>query len=390
MYSAFVNSLKTAWSATSYAAEDIDSYARKLSTEEVRNGLMGLSAILLCLFAVESYLFSHSGLGMSAVYTCLLLALLAVHILLSARTIRDVRSLYLLGTTLLMISGTAFVLMAHNTGSFNFALFASVTLLFMVVPIIPWGLKEALLVLGLIYITFTASTWAASRNFDTQTLWSLQFIMLGAGSISLALVMRNTCLRKADIRTRFELEKANHRMMQLSNKDPLTGVWNRRFLNNTLMKTTAEWAAAGLGWSFAFLDLDDFKLINDSCGHDFGDEVLRAVSDRFSEAVRDRGYVVRMGGDEFALFFTADDPEALVGKVLEDIRATVLMPRQYGSLPVNMSVGIVTVPSHVRLSQEAVYRAADKALYEAKERKLDVGGKANIVHTLMEVPPEAS
>jgi len=99
-----------------------------------------------------------------------------------------------------------------------------------------------------------------------------------------------------------------------------------------------------------------------SCGHDFGDKVLRAVSDRFSDAVRDRGYVVRMGGDEFALFFTADDPQTLVAEALGDIRSAVEMPRHCCSMPVRMSVGIVTVPSHVRLTQEAVYRDADKAL----------------------------
>jgi diguanylate cyclase (GGDEF)-like protein len=179
-------------------------------------------------------------------------------------------------------------------------------------------------------------------------------------------------------------------MMQLSNKDPLTGVWNRRFLNNTLMKTTADWAAARLSWSFAFLDLDDFKLINDSCGHDFGDVVLRAVSDRFSEAVGESGYVVRMGGDEFAMFFTADDPQALVAGVLGDLRSSIAMPRNCGNMPVKMSVGIVTVPSHIQLSQEEVYRDADKALYEAKKRKQTIGEKLNIVHTFIEAAPDAS
>jgi diguanylate cyclase (GGDEF)-like protein len=386
MHRILINSLKNAWSATSFTTKEIDSYARRMTTEEVRNGLMGLSVILLCLFGVESYLFSHSDLGVGAVHTCLMLALLAVHILVSARAIRDIRSLYLLGTTLLIISGTAFVLLAHNSGSFNFTLFASVTLLFMVVPIVPWGLKEALLVLALIYITFTTSTWAASRHFDTQTLWSLQFIMLGAGAISLVLVMRNTCLRKADICTRFELEQANQRMMHLSNKDPLTGAWNRRFLKQVFNEKTAEWLATGQTWHFAFMDLDDFKLMNDTCGHEFGDLVLRDISNSFSELVRDKGYVIRMGGDEFALLFTSDNTEALLAEGVECVRAAVRLPKHCCTLRINMSFGIVSVPAGVRLSQEVVYRAADAALYQAKGRKQFSDGEANIVRTIAETP----
>jgi len=379
MHKILINSLKNAWSSTSFASEEIDSYAQRLTSNDVRNGLMGLSLLLLCLFAVESYLFSHSELGVSAVYTCLLLALLAVHILVSARAIREVKSLYLLGTTLLIISGTAFVLMAHKSGSFDFALFASVTLLFMVVPIVPWGLKEAVLVLALIYITFTFSTWTSSQHFDTQTLWSLQFIMIGAGTISLALVMRNTCLRKADIRTRFELEQANHRMMHLSNRDPLTGAWNRRFLNQVFDAKTAEWSDAGQTWHFAFLDLDDFKLMNDTCGHECGDRALRGINDSFAKVIRDQGYVIRMGGDEFALFFTADAPEALLAEGVEGVRKSVDLSAQSCKIRIRMSFGLVSGTPGKQLSQEAVYRAADAALYKAKERKQFFDGEVNII-----------
>jgi diguanylate cyclase (GGDEF)-like protein len=386
MHKVLVNNLKDAWSTTSFAAEDVAFFAQKLTTDEARKGLTVLSLVLLCLFGVESLLFSHSGLGAGASTTCFLLAALSIHIMVSARAIRDVRSLYLLGTTLLMISGTAFVLLAHNSGSFSFALFASVTLLFMVVPIVPWGLKEATLVLLLIYGTFTFSTWGAGRHFDSQTLWSLQFIMLGAGMISLAMVARNTTVRKMDIRTRFELEQINRKMMHLSNKDPLTGAWNRRFLKQVFTEKTREWSASGQVWHFAFLDLDDFKLMNDTCGHEFGDTVLRKISDSFSAAVRDKGYVIRMGGDEFALFFTADDPEALVSSTLQELRSAIRLPDTSSMIRVSMSAGIVSVPAGAELSHEAVYHAADAALYKAKERKQFFDDKINIVRVITEIP----
>jgi diguanylate cyclase (GGDEF)-like protein len=384
MHRIFIDNLKDAWSTTRFAAEDVAFFAQKLTVDEARKGLMGLSFVLLCLFAVESLLFSHSGLGASASTTCLLLAALSIHILISARAIRDVRSLYLLGTTLLMISGTAFVLLAHNSGSFSFALFASVTLLFMVVPLVPWGLKEAILVLSLIYGTFTFSTWGAHRNFDSQTLWSLQFIMLGAGLISLALVVRNTTVRKTDIRTRFELEKINRKMMHLSNKDPLTGAWNRRFLKNVFEKQSAEWHDAGKTYHFAYLDVDDFKPMNDNFGHDFGDEVLRCISHCFDQSLQDRGYLVRMGGDEFALLFAGEDPEKLVAETHQAVQSAIKPPGQYKNLVVRMSAGLASIPPGIQASQEEIYRLADSALYEAKERKQSFTGHANIVKRMIE------
>ena len=384
MHKIITKNLKNAWSANSFAAEEVDFYAQKLTTEEARNGLRGLSLILLLMFGAESILFSQSGLGNSAVYTCVLLALLCVHILLSVRAIHETRTLYLLGTTLLIISGTAFVLLAHNAGSFNSALFASVTLLFMVVPLVPWGLREATVVLFLIYGTFTLSTWGANHNFDAQTLWSLQFIMLGAGTISMALVIRNTTVRKADIHTRFDLEQANKKMMQLSNRDPLTGAWNRRFLNNEFSRKTADWHAAGETYHFAFMDLDDFKPINDTCGHEYGDKVLRCVSLNFKEALEEQGYVIRMGGDEFALLFTGDEPEDTIRKAHAAVQTTLRPPAHCKKMAVGMSIGVTSVPPGIRVSQDEIYRVADIALYRAKERKELFTEGINIVRRVME------
>jgi diguanylate cyclase (GGDEF)-like protein len=253
----------------------------------------------------------------------------------------------------------------------------------MVVPLVPWGLKEAVVVLALIYGTFTLSTWGAHKNFDSQTLWSLQFIMLGAGMISLALVMRNTCVRKTDIRTRFELEQANRKMMHLSNKDPLTGAWNRRFLNKVFTEKSAEWRAAGKLYHFAFLDVDDFKPMNDNYGHDFGDEVLCSISQMFSDAVEDNGFLIRMGGDEFALLFTGDDPQTLIANTLETVQKTIKPPGRRQNFGIRVSAGVASIPPSSTLSQEIIYRAADAALYKAKARKSPFTARANIVREIM-------
>jgi diguanylate cyclase (GGDEF)-like protein len=383
MYKKIINSVLDAWSATAFAGEDIALYAQKLTLQEARRGLMFLSAVMLCLFATETVLFSRAGLGKSYVYTCSLLALLAVHIFISAHVTRSAQSIYLLGTTLLLISGTAFVLLAHQTGAFSFALFASVTLLFMVIPIVPWGLREGIVAMALIYVTFTASTWAGGKHFDSQTLWSLQFVMIGAGLISLALVARNAVVRKADIRIRFDLEQAHHRMMHLSHQDPLTGAWNRRYLKLAFSNKVNEWQAAGKTCHFALLDIDNFKPMNDTCGHDFGDEVLRCVSRSFTAIVGDQGLLVRMGGDEFSYLFAADNPEDVIAAGMDALRACMERQCKRAGPEVSISVGLVSMPPDAEVRQEYVYREADIALYEAKDRKQEFTGKTNLVNRVL-------
>lgn len=368
----------------SYDSDEVALFARSVTLQETRHGLVLLGLVLLCIYSASALLFHRLHFPNATVYTSSLLALLSTHIMVSARAARDARSLYMLGTTLLMISGTAFVLLAHKTGDFNQVLFASVALLFMVAPLVPWGLREALLVTGLIYLTFTVSTLASYERFDTATLWSLQFIMLGAGLISLLLVTRNITIRKAELQTRYHLEQTNRKILHLSNKDPLTGAWNRRFLKNVFEAKTGAWHGAGETFHFAYLDVDNFKPINDSCGHDFGDEVLRCISRHFSATMGENGYLIRMGGDEFALLFTSAQPVAQITACLQQIQVTLQASGQCRNMAIGLSVGLASVPAGVVLSQEDIYRAADDALYAAKERKSGYHGAANIVSRVLD------
>ncbi len=379
-----IKQVRDAWQASGFSSGEVAIYARGAMLEDTRRGLVLLGFVLLCIFCTSTLLFYLFDFPKSTVYTSGLLAVLSTHIMLSARAARDAGTLYMLGTTLLIISGTAFVLLAHKTGDFNQVLFASVALLFMVAPLVPWGLREATLVTGLIYATFTVSTLSSYERFDSQSLWSLQFIMLSASLISLLLVMRNTTIRKADLQTRFDLEKTNRKMLHLSNKDPLTGAWNRRFLKNVFDGKAQDWHTAGITFHFAYLDVDNFKPINDCCGHDFGDEVLRSVTRHFNDALGEDGFLVRMGGDEFALLFISEQPEQLIANCLQQIQSAIDPPCE--SMAVDLSVGLASLPAGVSLSQEAIYREADEALYQAKSRKGQYTDKANIVRRVLANP----
>jgi diguanylate cyclase (GGDEF)-like protein len=391
MFNAIRNSLNRlgdAWAVDQYASDETTCYARKLGLPEARKGIADMSLILLLLFAMEAMFFDSFRYERSYWYTATLLALLSLHILLSARAARDIRSLYLLGTTLLIISGTAIVLLAHQTGMFDLVLFSSVILLYLVVPMVPWGLREALIVLVMIYATFTTSIFSLHpfgsgqiirSQFNPQTIWSLQLIMAGAMVISLGMVVRNILVRKSDIRNRFALEQKNMRLMHLSNRDALTGAWNRRFLKNVFDNKVAEWRSQGLIYHFAFLDIDNFKPINDRWGHDYGDDVLRCVTHAYTEVLGEAGFFIRMGGDEFALLFTCDDPVGLLSSGLAAVHRRLRSPSGGQAENISISIGMVSIATDDQAAEDVIYRAADKALYEAKERKGGIAGNLNLV-----------
>jgi diguanylate cyclase (GGDEF)-like protein len=197
--------------------------------------------------------------------------------------------------------------------------------------------------------------------------------------ISLGMVVRNILVRKSDIRNRFALEQKNKRLTHLSNRDALTGAWNRRFMKNAFDKQTTEWRSRGLGYHFAFLDIDDFKPINDQWGHDFGDDVLRCVTHAFAEVLGEQGFFVRMGGDEFALLFTGDEPERLLSSGLDALHQRLRFPPGSQAQNVSISIGMVSVSPDNLVAQDLIYHETDKALYEAKERKSGIAGRLNLV-----------
>ncbi|NIR31001.1 MAG: GGDEF domain-containing protein [Gammaproteobacteria bacterium] len=393
MYRKLVASLHHVWSTTRFGAKELSNYAHYMMIEETRKGLAAMSAVALLLLCAQTVLYAGLGFGYTYLYTSVLLALLAAHVFVSARLLKDLNSLYLLGMSLLVVCGTAFVLLAHKTGTFSLALFAGVALLFMVIPMVPWGLREAFAVTMLIYSVFTLSTVGNAARFEREALWALQLVMAGAGIISLALVTRNASVRKSDILARFELENAHKRMTILSNKDPLTGAWNRRYLMSNFASTVERWRKEDGTYHYALLDVDDFKPLNDTYGHDYGDRILKAVVVAFQEPLKEHGYLVRMGGDEFALLFTAADPETLVGSGFARLREHLGCSSQPGgetqAPEISVSVGLVSVPPNVHASEDTLYRAADQALYEAKARKSKCRGEVHFVACKLTDPETA-
>lgn len=169
---------------------------------------------------------------------------------------------------------------------------------------------------------------------------------------------------KEDItKRREESEKAKY----LAYHDSLTGLANRSLFYDRLMIAVANAARYQSRLAVMFLDLDGFKKINDTYGHDTGDEVLKAVADQLKTIMRKGDTVARMGGDEFTLIVPEFEDVADVKFVAEKILKSMQQPLTAKQLLVTPSIGIAFYPQH-GTNHEALLINADKAMYQAKKR----------------------
>jgi diguanylate cyclase (GGDEF)-like protein len=367
----FMHDLSGVWSCLDFGAPELREYAAPVITRETRKGVALLSLVALLFLALAALMSAVFELGTSYTYTYGVLSALALHIYLSSAKVEQLRALYLLAMLLLVVCASSLVLLAQRSGHLHAMLLLSVAVLIMLVPVVPWGLREAALTTGAIYLTFTASTYLSRVRFAALDLWVLQCLMLVAALISLALVARALGLRKHDLAMRFDLERAQRELTELVNRDHLTGAWNRRHIERDFARVAAHHRQAGVACWFALFDIDRFKSINDTFGHGCGDEVLRAVHAAFGSLPGDVEYLARLGGDEFALLMCGADVPARVQAALASISRNMACPLPCAVTP-TVSLGLVPLPADGSLDFDGAYKLADELLYEAKH----AGGNA--------------
>ncbi len=157
-------------------------------------------------------------------------------------------------------------------------------------------------------------------------------------------------------------------MSHLAQHDPLTDLPNRVLFNDRLTQAIALADRQGKQLAVLFVDLDHFKKINDSLGHDVGDKLLQSVAGRLIACVRRSDTVSRLGGDEFVILLAqvehAEDAAFSARKILRALAAPHLIDNK--SLDINVSIGVSTYPSDGQ-DAEGLMNRADNAMYEAKE-----------------------
>ena len=163
-------------------------------------------------------------------------------------------------------------------------------------------------------------------------------------------------------------EKESERTHFLAYHDSLTGLANRALLLKFLEEVIAVAKRAGHMVGMLFLDLDDFKIVNDKLGHRVGDQLLRAVAERLNAAVRKTDMVARIGGDEFVIVQTDVENLKAVPALGQKLVTRIGQPYNFYGVKVKIkaSVGIAVFPQHGN-DPERLLALADRAMYKAKK-----------------------
>jgi diguanylate cyclase (GGDEF)-like protein/PAS domain S-box-containing protein len=164
-----------------------------------------------------------------------------------------------------------------------------------------------------------------------------------------------------------DLKKAQLKMETLAFFDPLTGLSNRRLFIDRLEKAVSESRRRGVFIALLFLDLDQFKRINDSLGHEVGDLLLVEVARRLESSVRESDTVSRIGGDEFTVLLNDIDSSNGVRHIAEKILAKLSEPVSINNQEIinTVSIGITLAPVN-GTDSSTLMRNADMAMYQAK------------------------
>ncbi len=165
-----------------------------------------------------------------------------------------------------------------------------------------------------------------------------------------------------------ELQASRSKLEDLATTDPLTGLPNRLLFEDRLEQAIVRTKRIGNFGALFFIDLDRFKIINDSLGHHMGDLLLQAVSKRINKHVRQNDTLARMGGDEFTLIIeNLHRPEDIIS-LLEKLQQDFRRPFQIGKyeLRTTASIGISIFPRDADTTEELI-KNADTAMYSAKE-----------------------
>jgi diguanylate cyclase (GGDEF)-like protein/PAS domain S-box-containing protein len=168
-----------------------------------------------------------------------------------------------------------------------------------------------------------------------------------------------------DVQERKALEE---QLVRHAFHDPVTGLANRALLTNRVAHAQARERRGGLPCSLLLLDLDDFKTVNDSLGHEAGDELLAELARRLRACIRSGDTPARLGGDEFAVLVEDTKDAHVAREVAERIATTLRAPFTLGATEVVLGASIGIAVSAPGGSEQDVFRNADVAMYQAKKR----------------------
>ena len=157
-------------------------------------------------------------------------------------------------------------------------------------------------------------------------------------------------------------------MRELAELDPLTGIKNKKAIEQSLLSMVQQAAESGEQVTLGFLDIDDFRDYNTNFGHQEGDEIIQFVAGILQKELK--GYVGRNGGDEFVFGYAGNldksEIETVISRILKELNENYISPRTKKLMPVPCSIGVVSARGD-SLDYANLIQKADEAMYRAKE-----------------------
>lgn len=210
------------------------------------------------------------------------------------------------------------------------------------------------------------SQWALSISYPYTYQANFGYVASFVLALAVAWLLYNILLQPEKLR--LKVEEKTHQLKTLAFHDQLTGLANRLLLNEQLEQEIQRLLRNNLQAALLYIDLDDFKRINDSMGHETGDQLLQVISERFLVNMRKQDIVARLGGDEFAILLLDTDSIEHVKKTADNFIDLVEMPALLNDREVIVSatIGIAMIPGDGQ-DVGSLLRSADLAMYAAKK-----------------------
>lgn len=225
-------------------------------------------------------------------------------------------------------------------------------------------------------IPVTMAAWAINRKAGltfsvlSATVWLTSNLLSGQNFTTLFIGVWNTLIRFGFYATvtvlLTELKHALEEERLLANTDPLTGALNRRSFNNIAEKRMIIAEVNRRPYTMVYIDLDNFKTVNDTLGHAVGDKVLKSVVTTIQTQIRSSDFLARLGGDEFAILLTDLDQEQAKA-IVERIQASLIERMKSNGWGITFSVGVLTVLSMPE-SVDKLVSATDALMYQVKSK----------------------
>jgi diguanylate cyclase (GGDEF)-like protein len=222
---------------------------------------------------------------------------------------------------------------------------------------------------GLAFSVLCASVWLISDLFSGESFTNL-FVGVWNTLIRFGFYAVVTILLA-------ELHHALEEERLLANTDPLTGALNRRSFNEIAEKKMIAAEVNGHPYTMVYIDLDDFKTVNDTLGHAIGDLVLKTVVDVIQSQIRNTDFLARLGGDEFAVLLV-DTGQKQAKPIIRRIQSSLLEKMKVNEWGITFSIGVLTFLTMPE-SADKMVGLTDALMYEVKDK-----GKNAIEYSMFE------